>query len=242
MGARRFFVQDVHQVGDAVTITGADAHKIVDVLRLRAGDEIEIVDSGSTAYTARIDNYSDGVTATLVTIARGAAMESLTIDVAQGIPKGQKMDFVVEKLTELGVATIIPIESERTIVRDVSDAKVERWRRLAQTAAQQSGRTTIPRVTDPSTLLALTAAFADYDLVLLPWEIASAPLHECEAAVRSAARTLVIVGPEGGFSHGEAAAAEAAGARLVSLGDRILRTETAGLALVSVLGYIVQKS
>lgn len=242
MGARRFFVQDAHATGDTVTIAGADAHKIVDVLRLRAGDTIEIVDSSSRVFTARIDHYNNGITASLIDLLAESKDDTVTIDVAQGIPKGQKMDFVVEKLTELGVATIIPLESERTIVRDVSAAKLERWRRLAQTGAQQSGRANIPHVTEPVTLSHLSARFGDYDLVLLPWEIASEPLYQIEEAIRAARRLLVVVGPEGGFSHHEAAAATDAGARAVSLGARILRTETAGLALLSVLNYVGQKS
>ncbi len=164
------------------------------------------------------------------------------ITIAQGVPKGQKMDFVVEKLTELGAASIIPLQSERTIVSDVSPNKLERWRRLAKSAAQQCGRNDIPQIEDPLALRDLLARFSDYDLVLLPWELAEgAPLRETLPTLLSEMqRVLVLIGPEGGFSHAEAEAARSAGAQLVSLGSRILRTETAGLVALAVIAYVTE--
>lgn len=152
------------------------------------------------------------------------------------------MDFVVEKLTELGAASIIPLQSERTIVSDVSPNKLERWRRLAKSAAQQCGRNDIPQIEDPLALRDLLARFSDYDLVLLPWELAEgAPLRETLPTLLSEMqRVLVLIGPEGGFSHAEAEAARSAGAQLVSLGSRILRTETAGLVALAVIAYVTE--
>ena len=149
------------------------------------------------------------------------------------------MDFVVEKLGELGVRTLIPLQSERTIVQDLGAAKLERWRRLARSSAQQSGRTDLLAVTDPLPFAQLCVQFSEYDAVLFPWEVAEPQsLREhLPAIIRDARRILVVIGPEGGFSHGEAESAQAAGAHLLSLGPRILRTETAALAVVAVLGY-----
>jgi 16S rRNA (uracil1498-N3)-methyltransferase len=149
------------------------------------------------------------------------------------------MDFVVEKLTELGAASIVPLKSERTIVTDVSAQKIERWRRLAKTAAQQSGRTEIPAIPDPVAFDDLLGAFGKYDVVLFPWELASGPpLRErLPALVQDARSILVVIGPEGGFSHAEANAAERAGGHLISLGGTILRTETAALVALSILSY-----
>ena len=150
------------------------------------------------------------------------------------------MDFVVEKLTELGAARIIPLQSERTIASEVSTNKIERWRRLAKTAAQQCGRARITQIADPQTLAALIEQFGTYDAVLFPWELADrTPLRErLPQLAANASTVLVIIGPEGGFSHTEADAAANAGAALISLGERVLRTETAGLVMLALLNYV----
>lgn len=243
MGARRFFIEGTHAAGDRVRVNDADAHKIREVLRLREGDALEIVDSAGTLYAATIADARQTVSAVLDEVLLVPPPPRLTIDVAQGIPKGQKMDFVVEKLSELGVSSIIPLCCERSVVRDAGDAKIERWRRLARSAAQQSGRHAIANVTDPAPFDALCATFASYDAVLFPWEVADArcPLRETLPALVSAAtRILVVIGPEGGFSHDEAEHARSAGAHVVSLGSRIVRTETAALVLVAIVQYLLE--
>jgi 16S rRNA (uracil1498-N3)-methyltransferase len=238
MPARRFFVRDAHRAGEVVAIHGSDAHKIVNVLRLRDGDVIEVVDSHGSIFAATLESKAGELQARLGE-PRSAPAPRVVIDVAQGIPKGQKMDFVVEKLGELGVRALLPLRSERTIAADVGPAKLERWRRLARSAAQQSGRTDLLAVTDSLPFAQLCLQFPEYDAVIFPWEAAEPqPLREAlPGIVGEAARILVVVGPEGGFSHAEAESAKAAGAHLVSLGSRILRTETAALAVVAILGY-----
>ncbi|HEY5339856.1 MAG TPA: RsmE family RNA methyltransferase, partial [Candidatus Aquilonibacter sp.] len=179
------------------------------------------------------------VRARLETLEASPPSAALRIDVAQGIPKGAKMDYVVEKLGELGVHVLIPLCSERTIAGDVSPAKLERWRRLAQGASAQSGRNDILEVTPPLSLAELLVRMPGYDAVLFPWEAAAPePLRErLPGLIAGASRVLVVVGPEGGFSHAEAEAAASAGAALISLGSTILRTETAALATVAILRY-----
>lgn len=212
------------------------------MLRKRDGDEIEIVDSAAQRFGAKLLIDGKTVQAVLGEKRSSAAADLPRITVAQSVPKGQKMDFVVEKLTELGVARILPLHSERTVVTDVGQQKIERWRRLAKTAAQQCGRDEIPEIADPIDLPALCAAFSQYDAVLFPWELADRrPLRETLPQLVAGARAiLVVIGPEGGFSHSEADASRAAGAHLISLGSRILRTETAALVVVSLLGYLTE--
>lgn len=240
MPARRFFLEDVHAEGDAVAFEGADAHKIANVLRLRTGDRVEIVDSGGSLFDAELRVDDGSVHATLIAERERVDETRLQIDVAQAIPKGAKMDFVVEKLTELGARAIVPFESERTVVREPGTAKLERWRRLARGAAQQSGRRDVPDVRDVQSFDELCAEFAAYDLVLFPWEAADRrALRDVLPELVADARTvMVVVGPEGGFSHDEAQRAQAAGARVVSLGRRILRTESAALVVVAILSYL----
>lgn len=235
----RFFVEGRHQTGDVIALQGSDAHKITNVLRLRAGDRIEVIDSAAQRFTAALQLDGRTVNARLEECTECPSTNMPDVTIAQGVPKGQKMDFVVEKLTELGVASIVPLYSERTIVADVSPSKLERWRRLAKSAAQQSGRSDIAQVKDPLTLRELIDDFKNYDRVLLPWELAerTALRDALPALLQGVRRILVIIGPEGGISHGEAMAARDAGAHLISLGDRILRTETAGLVMLSVIAY-----
>jgi 16S rRNA (uracil1498-N3)-methyltransferase len=164
---------------------------------------------------------------------------ALRITLAQGIPKGAKMDFVVEKATELGVAAIRPFASERTIGEGERSGKLERWRRLAKAAAQQCGRADVPDIAAPVDLATLARSIGTYDAALIPWELSDpVPLRERLPAIIAAARSvLVAIGPEGGLSHAEARAFEEGGGHLVSLGSRVFRTETAGLVACSALLY-----
>lgn len=206
---------------------------------MRTGDEAEIIDSGARRFRSRLEIDGREVRAILFDRIEDLAIDEPAITVAQSIPKGQKMDFVVEKLTELGVQSIVPLQSERTIPSDVGPNKLERWRRLAKSAAQQCGRTGIPNVAEPMNFEHLLATFKEYDLVLFPWELAHAPpLRDLlPDMLAGTGRILVVIGPEGGFSHSEAETAQAAGARLISLGRRILRTETAAMVVLSILSY-----
>ena len=238
----RFFVEGRHAIGDAVVFDAGDAHKIVTVLRKRDGDTVEVIDSAAQRFIARLRIDGKSAQAELVELRERPSSDMPSITVAQGIPKGQKMDFVVEKLTELGVASIVPLQSERTVVADVGSHKLERWRRLAKTAAQQCGRDEIPLIDDPRSLSDVLTHVSDYDVTLFPWELADrVPLRErLPNLLADAKSVLVIIGPEGGFSHAEAQAAQEAGARLVSLGQRILRTETAGLVAVALIAYLTE--
>jgi 16S rRNA (uracil1498-N3)-methyltransferase len=239
VSARRFFVSGIYAAGDTVTFDSADARKIATVLRLRTGDRVEAIDSAATLFDACVAVDGHLVTARLESVRARRADTAAAIDLAQGVPKGQKMDFVVEKATELGARAILPVVTQRSVVRESGASKVERWRRLARAAAQQSGRRDVPSVEEPQAFADVLGRFPAYDLVLFPWEAAeTAPLRErLPGLVRDARSILLLIGPEGGFSHAEAEDAERAGARIVSLGRRILRSETAGLAVLSILSY-----
>jgi 16S rRNA (uracil1498-N3)-methyltransferase len=236
-GARRFFVEGVHEAGGIVEIAGSDAHKIGRVLRLQAGDRIEIFDSGTVAYEALIESVGTIVRARLERAREEARSAVLKVDVAQAVPKGGRMDFVIEKGTELGSGAFLPFQCERC-VGGAGNEKLARWRRLARGAAQQSGRLDVPDVSDPIEYRALLERFDRYDLVLFAWELApDVPLRELlTRKLPASGRVLVVVGPEGGFTHREADEARQRGAELVSLGARILRTDTAALALLAVIG------
>jgi len=234
----RIFLEGTHAVGDLVALDASDARKVATVLRMRDGDEIEAIDSGSTRFRAAVRIDGPAVRAHLIEAIAARATSGLRIVVAQGIPKGQKMDFVVEKLTELGAAEIVPLRSARAVA-DASPAKLERWRRLVRTAAMQCGRADVPSVADPVDVEGLTARCDAFDLVLVPWESADpVPLRDVLPGLLEGARSVLIaIGPEGGFAQDEVARLQTVGAHAISLGGRILRTETAGLALLAMLEY-----
>jgi 16S rRNA (uracil1498-N3)-methyltransferase len=236
----RFFVEGVHAVGDRVAFAPDDARKLATVLRKQSGDRVQVVDSGGAAFAATLEVGGRDVAATLdERLDRGEVETALRVTIAQAVPKGQKMELVVEKATELGAHAIVPVRSARVIGHETSPAKVERWRRIAKSAAQQSGRARIPDVADVHGWDALLATFARYDRVYVPWELADpAPLREVfERELPAATSVLIVVGPEGGFSAAEVERARAAGASAISLGRRILRTETAALVVLSAALY-----
>lgn len=239
MKSPRFFLCGIAALGDEVSLTGADAHKIGAVLRLRTGDRIELCDSGARAFSAVLDVRERDVRAQLdALIADAPSEDGVRVVVAQGIPKGAKMDYVVEKLVELGVSEIVPLGSERAVA-DASAAKLERWRRIARAAAGQCGRSEIPTIGPPLSFDQLLEGSARFDRIIVPWELAErVPLRErLPDALAGARSLLLVVGPEGGFSHDEVEKARAVGAVPVSLGARILRTETAALVLLSIVNY-----
>lgn len=236
----RFFVEGTHAVGDQVVFAADDARKVTTVLRKRSGDRVQVVDSGGVAYAATLRIDDRNVHASLDERLEGAAVEpALRITVAQAVPKGQKMDLVIEKSTELGAHAIVPVRSARVIGHATSDSKVERWRRIARSAAQQSGRTQVPEVAEIQDWDALLPTFAAYDRVYIAWEIAEpAPLRDVfETGLTGIRSALVAIGPEGGFGADEVERAREHGATPISLGHRILRTETAALVVLSAMLY-----
>ena len=236
----RFFIEGEQRAGGAAVIEGGDARKIVRVLRLRAGDTIEIVDSTASVFDASIESADETVRVALgERVAQApAALASLQVDVAQAIPKAQRMEFVVEKCTELGATAFLPFYCERSVARRVGGEKITRWERLARAAAAQSGRSDIPNVAEPLGFADLLDRFSQYELVVFAWEMAPrVGLRERLPAILPAAgRVLAVVGPEGGFTHDEAAAAVERGAELLWLGPRILRTDTAAMVILAVIG------
>lgn len=236
----RFFVGGVYAVGERVAFAPDDAHKIATVLRGRSGDRVEVVDSGGNAWSATLDVRGASVAATLdETLTRPSREPSARIAIAQAIPKGTKMDAVVEKATELGAAALLPLRTLRVAGDHTGEAKVERWRRIARSAAQQCGRTAIPSVAPVCGWEELLPTFASYDRVYMPWELAEPkPLRETFDRDAQAVRSvLFIIGPEGGLAAAEVARVRDAGGIPISLGARILRTETVALVVLSAFLY-----
>jgi 16S rRNA (uracil1498-N3)-methyltransferase len=219
-------------------ILGSDVHYLRDVLRLKPNDELELLDGSGLVHAATITAITPEKVTCQVTGSRPAESEPTTkITLAQALPKAAKMDFIVEKCTELGVNRIIPMSTTRTIVQGV---KLERWRKLAKEAAEQSGRAIIPEITGSTKFDEVLKLKGQFDLALIPWE------QEKENTLKQSLRSLLLpqfpqilvaIGPEGGFTAEEVEAAQGSGFISVSLGKRILRTETAGLATLANIIY-----
>ncbi len=239
----RFFVGPENIRGDTIIIGGEEAHHITRVLRLGPGDIITVLDGCGSQYRCRIEEKTGGnnITCRVLERQRAGGEPPLRVVLLQGIAKGDKMDTVIRKGTELGAAAFIPVLCRRSVVRlDVtkSAARRQRWQRIATAAAKQCRRALVPEVQEPVEWIAALDAIPPGALVLLPWEEAGDCSLKHELQSRPAPEEVyIIIGPEGGLEREEVEEACRRGALPVSLGPRILRTETAGPAVLTMVLY-----
>ena len=234
----RFFVPATEINGDAAALKGTEFRHLQRVLRLREGDQVTLFDDAGQEHAGVVLSLSPRVAHVRITASHAPARESaLAITLYQGVPKGRKMDLVVEKVTELGAHAIVPFTSAFSIgTAAAAETKRERWQRIALAAAKQSGRTTVPTVLPARTFREILSDGATHDARLLFFEGGGVtPFDAAITGTERAASAAVIVGPEGGFSTDEVAAARDAGFTLVGLGPRVLRTETAALVAVTLV-------
>jgi 16S rRNA (uracil1498-N3)-methyltransferase len=235
---RRFTLQPDQLADGRVTFDAGESNHLARVLRLRPGDTIVATDGAGHDYTVRLESLGEAAVGTVLAVTSGAAASPLAITLIQGVPKGDKMETIVRAATELGVARVLPALCERTIVRLEMPRwrdRARRWQRVAREAAKQSGRAVIPEVETPRPLSEWLAAGEPADLALCLWEGGGVPLNDALEAVAIPRSVLVMIGPEGGLADAEVEAARAHGFSVASLGPRILRTETAGPAIVAIL-------
>lgn len=243
---QRYFVPPGQWSDEAVHIEGPDARHLAAVMRAKPGDRIVVADGLGREAEAVIERVSpDVVVARPDRWLEETNEPAVRITVAQGLPKGDKMETVIQKGTEIGAVCFIPFVSERTVVQldERKQAKrLERWSRIAKEAAEQAHRGIVPEVTPVAAWTQLLERVGDYAAAYFCYEKEQtlafrSLLAERKAGLPEKADFLLIVGPEGGFSEGEAREAEAAGCLPVSLGRRILRTETAALVGLSCMLY-----
>ena len=235
---RRFTLPPERVADGRVTFDVEESRHLARVLRLRPGDTVVATDGAGRDYTVRLDSVGEAATGTVLAVARGAPESPLAITLVQGVPKGDKMEAIVRAATELGVARVRPALCERTIVRLEPGRwrdRARRWQRVAREAAKQCGRAVIPDVESPRTLDECLAASEPADLGLCFWEGGGVPLPEALGGAASPRSALVVIGPEGGLAPAEVDAARARGLTIAALGPRILRTETAGPAVIAIL-------
>ena len=234
----RFFVPARDIAGGEARLQGNEFRHLQRVLRLREGDHVTLFDDAGQEHTGVITSLSPRVAAVRISATTTPARESpLAIALYQGVPKGPKMDLVVEKATELGACEITAFTSAfSTVAAPVAAGRRERWQRIALAAAKQCGRTVVPAVGPTLTFVEVLAQGGSADLRLLFFEgPGRRALAALDATPITPVRAAIVIGPEGGFSRDEADAARAAGFALVGLGPRILRTETAALVALTLV-------
>lgn len=237
----RFFTEKENIGENQVRITGQDAHHIRDVLRMKPGEEISVCTGDGWEYTCIVTELSPSeVTARITDAAKGARETASRLTLYQCLPKGDKMETVIQKAVELGAAEIVPVLSSRCVSRPEgkkAENKLRRWNQIAEAAAKQAKRLVIPPVTPVISFSEAVRKAGAQGICLLPYEKAEdiAETRRILAGITPGQPVSVIIGPEGGFSEEEAREAEAAGFQPISLGRRILRTETAGMAVLAML-------
>lgn len=239
----RFFV-DKSQIGESeihITNTG-DIKHISQVLRLRAGDEVDISDSDEWEYRAEIRAIqAEDVVLKILDKQRFSREPNLNITLFQGIPKQGKMETIIQKSVEVGVGDVVPVYMSRTVVIDKgkNGTKQERWQRIADEAGKQCKRGIIPTVHMPMQFDDMVKNLKAFDLVLFPYENETGyTMKECLRHLEFEPENIaIIIGPEGGFSDSEAERIKTASGKAVSLGKTILRTETAGTVAIALTMY-----
>ncbi len=237
----RLFVPVPENPPAEVTLSGDRRHYLLHVLRLGEGASLEVFDGTGRAFDARVTH----VDAQEVRLSLGTARtmpHRRAVSVLQGLPKGDKLEWVLQKGTELGAAAFYPVATERSVVKlepRRAEERTVRWTKIVEEAARQCRRNDVPQVHAPRPLLEAARALAPGTMLLvLDEEESAVPLGEAFRACAPGAPVALVVGPEGGLAREEVAALVTLGARGVSLGARILRTETAALAALAVMAHL----
>lgn len=240
---QRFFVTPSQVKGNRIYIEGSDVNHMKNVLRMRQGEELMVSDGNNLQYLCRVEEYTQGQA--VLTVERKEAVDTelpSRIYLFQGLPKQEKMELIVQKAVELGACGIIPVETRRAVVRldaKKKEKKVQRWQQIAESAAKQAGRGYIPRVEPVMSYEEALERAKELEVRLIPYELAEGMegTRRILSGIRPGESVGILIGPEGGFEKSEVELASKAGFLPITLGKRILRTETAGLAVLSVLMY-----
>ncbi len=242
-----FFVEEEQVEEEGIRITGRDVNHIRNVLRMRPGEEILVSSRAGGDYHCRIEQVEESEIFARIMWKEALGRElACPVVLFQGLPKGDKMELIIQKNVELGVHAIVPVAMKRCVVKldeKKAGAKQKRWQQIAESAAKQSKRGIIPEILPVMSFSEALEYAGEMEQKLLPYECAEG-MRETKALLSSImpGQTVgIFIGPEGGFEEQEVEAARKAGFRVMTLGRRILRTETAGMMLMSVLSYLLEE-
>ena len=239
----RFFVKTNQINNDNIDIIGEDVKHIKNVLRKQIGDKIEVCnkDTGDS-YKCEIENFSEDEIKTNIIEKLTNIQERVKVDIYQGLPKSDKMELIIQKSVELGANAIIPVNMKRCVVKlegKDESKKIDRWQKIAESAAKQCGRSFIPEVKHLANVKDICNLINEYDAIIVAYE------NEKDNTLKSELKKLnsenlkigIVIGPEGGFEESDVNILRENGARIVTLGNRILRTETVALNVLSIVMY-----
>lgn len=242
----RFFVDDNQVQENEIHIKGSDVNHIKNVLRLKNGDEITICNGQGKDYYCIIDTIIDDVIIANI-VSQNSSMSELNtkLYLFQGLPKQDKMELIIQKAVELGVYEIIPVNTNRTVVKldhKKQDKKLSRWSKVAEAAAKQSKRGIIPKVSNVMTFREAMEYGKQLETIVIPYENAN-NIEESKSFIKNIKSNSIgiFIGPEGGFTEEEVHLAKSNHAVELSLGRRILRTETASLAILTLLMFHIEE-
>lgn len=243
----RFFVKPEAVSNENIVITGGDVNHISNVLRMKIGENILISDGNDRDYQCEITEITKEAVVARIVDVHGVRTELPgKIYLFQGLPKSDKMELIIQKAVELGAYEIIPVATKRSVVKLDSKKetnKVKRWNMISESAAKQSKRMIIPKVTNVASFSKALEMAGELDIVLIPYEEAvdMKNTKKILADVSRESSIGVFIGPEGGFAKEEVELAKEQGAMEITLGKRILRTETAGMTVLSLLMFMMEE-
>ncbi len=244
---QHFFVTPDQVEGKYITIFGSDVNHIKNVLRMKIGEELEVNDGNNLKYLGEIESMNESEVRILIVEEFPTDTELVSkIYLFQGLPKGDKMDLIVQKAVELGVTEVIPMATKRSIVKlddKKKDKKVERWNGIAVSAAKQAARGIVPKVLSVMTFKEALSYAKEMDVMLIPYELAEgmSGTRAVINQIKPGESIAIFIGPEGGFEKEEINLSVESGMKPITLGKRILRTETAGLATLSILMFYLEQ-
>lgn len=243
---RKFFVKENQINNELITILDEDVNHIKNVLRLNVGENLQIcdIDSSKNYICEILELTAKSVTCKILEEIQSIAEGNVELHIFQGLPKADKMELIIQKGTELGVSEFVPVSFKRSIVKispKDEKKKIDRWNKISEVAAKQSKRDIIPKVRNVESIKNVCNEIKDYDIVLLAYELEENNYIKNELLkiknTKENYKIAVIIGPEGGIEKEEVEVLENAGAKVISLGKRILRTETVALQVSSIIMY-----
>ena len=243
---RKFFVKENQINSELITILDEDVNHIKNVLRLNVGENLQIcdIDSSKNYICEILEVTAKSVTCKILEEIQSIAEGNVKLHIFQGLPKADKMELIIQKGTELGVSEFVPVSFKRSIVKispKDEKKKIDRWNKISEVAAKQSKRDIIPKVRNVESIKNVCNEIKNYDIVLLAYELEENNYIKNELLkiknTKENYKIAVIIGPEGGIEKEEVEVLENAGAKVISLGKRILRTETVALQVSSIIMY-----
>ncbi len=244
----RFFVEPIQVSEEEVLIVGSDVNHIKNVLRFVEGQEISVCDNSGKIFECEIASLTnEEIRCKIQSVEESKSELPIKITLFQGAPKQDKLELIIQKCVELGVYDLVPVSMKRTIVKydpKKLHKKLSRWQQISESAAKQSKRAIIPELRPMVTFKEMISKLGSYDRIIVPYENADGMegTRDIFKTIEPGMKVAVIIGPEGGIDDQELVSIEQAGGRAVTLGNRILRTETAGIACLAMISYQIEEA